>query len=110
MNAVSCQMPVLDQNIMCNQFTQVLFALGDDVSSTTPKFIFPQVPLPYAACIGSVKKRLHCLLLQWVVFCSLHLIALWIDNLAAFGDAMFCILIVILIFCSTRWLLCLSIN
>jgi len=55
MHAISCQMSVLDQNIMCNQFTQVLFALGDDVSSTTLKFIFPAVPLLYSACTGSDK-------------------------------------------------------
>jgi len=45
MLALSCQLPVLDQNILCNQFTQVPFALGDDVSSTTPKIILPLVPL-----------------------------------------------------------------
>jgi len=49
-------MPVSDQNIMCNQFTQALFALGDDVSSTTLKFIFSPVQLLYAASICFAKN------------------------------------------------------
>jgi len=56
MHALFCQVPVLDQNIMCNHFTQVLFVLGDAVSSTTPKIILSLVPLIYVACIGSVKN------------------------------------------------------